>query len=268
MDATSSVGIDEAIGHFVHMRIQSARFSHRPSAVPLMFLLFWAVLCGGCATDGAHSQESQRLHKLAVLPAHSSAESAYTIGVGDVLNIRFYFHDELNEEIPVRPDGRVSLQLIDDTQAAGLTTAELASALKASYAKHLRKPEITVQVMRVAQRRVYVGGEVNKPGLIETADAITAVKAIMQSGGIKDTGNLESVVVLRYRVGMAPEFIRVNLEDDIRNGTKHQDIPLRSYDLVFVPKTFIATANQFVSQYIDKMIPLDRNVGAFWITLF
>jgi polysaccharide biosynthesis/export protein len=254
------------------MHIQPTGLSHRASRISaqllVIALLLWTALCAGCATDRSSSQERQRPRDLAALSTPSPAESAYTIGVGDTLRIRFYFHEELDEDIPVRPDGRVSLQLIDDVLAAGLTPAELVRILKTSYAKHLRKPEITVQVMQVAPRRVYVGGEVKKPGLIETVDVITAVKAIMQAGGVKDTANLESVVVLRYRAGMEPEFLRVNLRDDIRTGTKHEDIPLRAYDLVFVPKTFIATANQFVSQYIDKMIPLERNVGAFWVGIF
>lgn len=233
-------------------------------------LVGWALSCIGCASHGASPGERQPLRDSSALGVThpGEEESAYTIAAGDYLHIRFYFHEELNEDIPVRPDGRVSLQLIDDVQMAGLTPAEAANVLKVSYAKHLRKPDITVQVVRSAPRRIYVGGEVHKPGLIETADVITAVKAIMQAGGIKDTANLESVVVLRYRAGMAPEFRRLNLREDIKTGTRHEDIPLRAYDLVFVPKTFIATANQFVSQYIDKMIPLDRNVGVFWVTLF
>lgn len=231
-------------------------------------LLMWSVLATGCGTSRPAYQESDHLRRLASLPASHETDATYTINPGDLLHIRFYLHDELDEEIPVRPDGRVSLQLIDDVQAAGLTPAELAALLKVSYAKDLRRPEITVHVKGFAPRRVYVGGEVNKPGLIETTDTITAVKAIVQSGGIKDTGNLESVVILRYRAGTAPEFLRVNLKDDITTGASHQDIPLRPYDVVFVPKTFIATANQFMSQYIDQMIPIQRNVGIFWASLF
>lgn len=254
------------------MHLQPVRRSYRPTmmlrTLCAMSLVGWTVLCAGCATNRSSAHESEQLRDSLAVSASLSKESVYTIGVGDHLHIRFYFHEELNEDTPVRPDGRVSLQLIDDVQVVGLTPAEAANALKRSYAKHLRKPEITVQVTHSAPQRIYVGGEVHKPGLIETADVITAVKAIMQAGGVKDTANLESVVVLRYRVGMTPEFLRVNLRDDIRTGTRREDIPLRAYDLVFVPKTFIATANQFVSQYIDKMIPLDRNVGVFWFTLF
>jgi polysaccharide biosynthesis/export protein len=238
--------------------------------VVMISVIVCTALCTGCTTDGSSSRESLRLRDRPALSVSYPVDVAegYTIGVGDQLHIRFYFHEELNEDLPVRPDGRVSLQLVDDVQVVGLTPAEAAKVLKVSYAKLLRKPDITVQVVQSAPRRIYVGGEVHKPGLIETGDVITAVKAIMQAGGVKDTANLESVVVLRYRAGMAPEFLRVNLRDDIKTGTKQEDIPLRAYDVVFVPKTFIATANQFVSQYIDKMIPLDRNVGAFWFTLF
>lgn len=235
--------------------------------LPILWVLMFLTI--GCSATRPAYQESDALRRISLTAGPGQlADEPYLIMAGDRLEIRFYFHDELNEDIPVRPDGRISLQLIDDVRAAGLTPFEFSRTLKQAYASHLRNPEITVMVKVFAPRKVYVGGEVNKPGLVETVDVLTAMKAIVQCGGIKDTGNIESVVVLRYRSSGDPEFIRLDLKDDLESGQSRHDVVLRPYDIVFVPKTFIATANQFMSQYVDQMIPIQRSVGVFWFSIF
>jgi protein involved in polysaccharide export with SLBB domain len=105
---------------------------------------------------------------------------------------------------------------------------------------------------------------VHNPGLIRSQESISVLRAIFQSGGFKDTGNIESVVILRYNGTPTPEFRIVDLKTALKHGSEQQDIWLQSYDVVYVPKTYIASANQFVSEYIDKMIPIQRSIGVFW----
>lgn len=236
----------------------------RMKATILLSFVAMLIALTGCASKTPAYQESEALRRLSMAAGPSSVPDApYPIMPGDRLQIRLYFHTELNEDAPVRPDGYISLQLLDDVRAAGLTPAELSRTLRQAYAAQLKNPEVTVTVKGFAPRKIYVGGEVQRPGLIETVDTLTALKAIVQSGGFKDTGNIESVIVLRYRGKDNPEFLRLNLKEDLMSGTSHQDVVLRPYDIVFVPKTFIADANQFVSEYIDKMIPMQRTVGMF-----
>ncbi len=264
-----SAGFNRAEGPFC--RVRQAWESLLLSA-GVRAVLVWALmlfLVSGCASTPPPYQESEALRRLSLAAGSSTVSgSQYPIMPGDQLKIRFYVHSELNEDALVRPDGYISLQLIDDTRAVGLTPAELSRSLEQAYASRLKNPEITVMVTDVAPRKVYVGGEVQRPGLIETVDTLTALKAIVQSGGLKDTGNIESVIVLRYRGQESPEVLRLNLKRDLVSGTTHQDVVLKPYDIVFVPKTFIADANQFVSEYIDKMIPMQRTIGVYSLFVF
>lgn len=204
--------------------------------------------------------------KSVVLPFGQMPDQSakYVLVPGDVIEIKFFYHAQLNERTPIRPDGRIALQLVDDIQAAGLTPMQLDKALTEAYARHIKDPELSVLVKEFSQRQVYVGGEVHNPGLIRSQESVTALRAIFQSGGFKDTGNLESVVILRYNGTPTPEFMIVDLKTALKHGAEQQDIWLQSYDVVYVPKTYIATANQFMSEYIDKMIPIQRSIGVFW----
>lgn len=191
--------------------------------------------------------------------------SDYILQPGDVINIKFYFNSKLNETIPIRPDGKISLQLIDEVVAAGITPAELDRKLTEKYSDELEYPEIAVIVRSFEGRRVYVGGEVNSPGMIPASAGLTSFQAIMHAGGFKDTSELESVVILRNNGSGKPLFLTVNLEEDLKNHASHNDILLKSFDIVFVPKTTIAKLNQFVEQYITKLIPISLNAGFSWV---
>ncbi len=128
------------------------------------------------------------------------------------MDIKFFFNPELNETVIVRPDGNISLLLIDDVRSAGLTPSELDVLLTQAYARELRKPMITVIVKTFTGQRVYVGGEIGKPGLVELAPGMTALQAVFNAGGFLDTAKPEAVLVIRKGgAADAPIPIRVNL---------------------------------------------------------
>lgn len=221
---------------------------------------------GGCAESRLPRASTDTASKPAILPMGPIPDPSakYILVPGDVVEVKFFYHAQLNERTPIRPDGRIALQLIDDMQAAGMTPMQLDKALTDAYARHIKDPELSVLVKEFAPRQIYVGGEVHNPGLIRSQESVTVLRAIFQSGGFKDTGNLESVVILRYNGTPTPELMIVDLKTALKYGTEQQDIWLQSYDVVYVPKTYIATANQFMSEYIDKMIPIQRSIGVFW----
>ena len=121
---------------------------------------------------------------------------AYTIQPGDSLDIKFFYNPELNESVIVRPDGKISLQLIDDIKASGLAPSELDALLTKNYSKELRKPELTVIVRSFVSQRIFVGGEVNRPGLIPLAAGMSPVQAVFQAGGLKDTAQLKETILI------------------------------------------------------------------------
>jgi polysaccharide biosynthesis/export protein len=180
----------------------------------------------------------------------------YRIQPGDQLDIKFYFSPELNEQLTVRPDGKISLQLVRDVDAAGLTPNELTDRLTKLFQKDLIKPEIAVIVRSFSGYRVFVDGEINKPGLITFVGAMTVTQALSQAGGVRDTANSGSVVLIRREPGAKPLIMTVNV-DKVFDGTDlSEDIPLQPSDIVYVPKSGIANVNQWVDQYLRKNIPI------------
>jgi len=191
----------------------------------------------------------------------SEIEQYYIMQVGDILDIKFFYTPELNETLPIRPDGKISLQLVDEVHAAGLTPAQLDAILTKKYFDRLDKPELAVIVRTFTAHKIYVGGEVRTPGTISFSGDLTALQAIMHAGGYNDTAELRNVVVIRDQGTMTPEFISLNLEELLTRGGTQNDIRLKPRDIVFVPKTGIARLNLFVQQYIDQVIPSALSLG-------
>jgi polysaccharide export outer membrane protein len=159
----------------------------------------------------------------------------YKIQPGDTLDIKFFYNSELNELITVRPDGRISMQLAHEVMAAGKTPAELTKTLEFFYKKELENPEITVIVRSFSAQKVYVGGEVNKPGAVVITSPITVMQAIFAAGGLKDTALISEVIVIRRVSPNKPLVIPVNLKKAIDGTDTNQDITLMPDDVVYVP---------------------------------
>jgi protein involved in polysaccharide export with SLBB domain len=184
----------------------------------------------------------------------------YRIQTGDQLEVKFFYNPELNEQVVVRPDGRISLQLANDTVAAGLTPSALTELLKKKYSTEIDKPEITIIVRTFTSQRVFVDGEVNRAGLVALTEPMTVLQSISQAGGVKDTALLYGVIVIRRTADNKLVTTQLNLENAIDNTDVSQDIPLMANDIVYVPKTTIANINVWVDQYIRKNIPLSAGV--------
>ena len=207
-------------------------------------------LLSGCA-----SQQSNVAPEAAFLTASSSGEPApYFIQPGDQLDIKFFYNPELNETLTVRPDGKISLQLVDEVQAAGLKPLQLDDELTKKYAQELKKPAITVIVKSFGGQRIFVGGEVNNQGLITIAGNMTPLQAVLNAGGFKETANPESAIIIRKGPGNKPVPIAMNLGDARQGKTGSADFLLQPDDIVYVPKSAIAKANKFVNQYIENLL--------------
>ncbi|OFW63681.1 MAG: hypothetical protein A2Y74_01285, partial [Actinobacteria bacterium RBG_13_63_9] len=202
---------------------------------------------------GCSAEQAVRKNEMpAVSRMQEPAE--YRIQPGDELDIKFFYTPELNQTVTVRPDGKVSLQLIDEVEAAGLTPAELDGRITPRYAKEVKEPAITVAVKTFAGRKVYVGGEVGKPGLLDLQPGMTALQAVINAGGFLNTAKPEAALVVRTAITQAPTPIRINLSQAVNGEATRGDMPLQSQDIVYVPKTFIAEANVFVDQYIRGLL--------------
>lgn len=181
----------------------------------------------------------------------------YEIHVGDELDVKFFFNPELNERVIVRPDGRISLQLVPEIVVAGLTPRGLTERLKEEYSRELSKPELTVIVRTFSAQRIYVGGEVEKPGEMRLTGALTTLQAVAMAAGFKDTARLSEVIVIRRNPDRTPLVIPVNLKHAIDGSDVGQDVALLPYDVVYVPKSTLANVNKFVDQFLRQNIPVN-----------
>ncbi|MGB3097575.1 MAG: polysaccharide biosynthesis/export family protein [Candidatus Deferrimicrobiaceae bacterium] len=176
------------------------------------------------------------------------------LGPGDAIDVKFFYVPELNESQNVRPDGVISLQLVGDVPVSGKTPGEVRDELFRLYTPHVKRPDVTVIVRSFRDRRIYVGGEVKKPGVFEMPGPLTALEAVMQAGGVNPlTAKVKTVIVVREKDGK-----RVGTLLDLRQaleGKPTSPYLLEPHDIVFVPQTTITKANQFIDQYINKMVP-------------
>jgi polysaccharide export outer membrane protein len=196
---------------------------------------------------------------------------------GDEIRLRFWFHPELDQTVSVQPDGRIALPLIGEVRAAGLTATELKEAVTAAYRRDLKAPDITiavtpkkifageadvvVTVAKFAQHQVFVGGEVGTPNIIRFEGSLTALQAIMQVGGLKETADLGRVVVLRRLPDGEVQWIQSDLLAPLRGERPENDLALTSGDVLVVPRTGIAELDLFVKQYIRDLIPIPFSVS-------
>lgn len=188
-------------------------------------------------------------------------EGDYKIRAGDQIDIRFYYHPDHNQDnVLVGADGKIDLPLVGEVAAADQTPIQLAQELRRRFASSLRDPEVSVRVKvenALYQPRVYVGGEVSKPGFVTFRPGITVAQAVIEVGGFKDTAAIDSIVLLR-KVGEPNEYkpSKINLERAIEEGDMQANIALGPSDILVVPKTPIAKINVLVEQYIIRMIPI------------
>jgi polysaccharide export outer membrane protein len=180
----------------------------------------------------------------------------YRIQTGDALDIKFFYHSELNESVVVRPDGRISLQLVHEVQASGLTPEQLRQALQNKYGPQISQPEIAVLVRSFSAQKVFVDGEVAKPGLIPLTGQMTVLQSLAMSGVLKDTARVNEIILIRRGPENRPTLMLLNVRKAIDGSDPSQDLSLQPADIIYVPKSPIANFNTWLDQYIRKNIPI------------
>ena len=164
--------------------------------------------------------------------AAATTDSSYRIGPQDVLRIDVWKETEISRSVPVRPDGKISLPLLNDVQAAGLTAMELANVISEGLKKFITNPQVTVTVTEILSQRIYVTGEVTKPGAFPLLPKMTALQAISSAGGFTQFANPKKSYVLRTENGKQVKH-PFNYKE-VLNG-KAEDMPLVPGDTLVVP---------------------------------
>jgi polysaccharide export outer membrane protein len=216
---------------------------------PLVALAMTLAACGG-------SPEVQLPGPPLTSPAAPSS-SAYLLAPGDDVEIRFFSVPELDDRVTVRPDGRISLQLVNDVDAAGQTVEQLRQKLVEQYAGQLKEPIIDVVLRSLGQQHVYVDGEVQKPGEVASVEPITVAMAIAQAGGAREGAKTSDVVLIRRGYNSNPPQASVINLDAVQSGADlTQNIKLANFDVIYVPRKPVTDVNRWVDLYLRQNIPV------------
>jgi polysaccharide export outer membrane protein len=172
-------------------------------------------------------------------PAALAAEESYVIGPEDVLDIAVWNNAALTRSVPVRPDGKISLPLLNDVQAAGLTPMQLRDAIVKALAAYITAPEVSVIVREVHSFKVSVIGEVRTPGRYELKSGATMLDVLALAGGLSEYAERGRIVILR-RNGSGTKRIpfdygKVMERGEGTNGGGHENVAVRPGDIILVP---------------------------------
>ena len=208
----------------------------------LVLLILVACSLAGSARAQSENQPGQE-KKAAKGAAAESAISAdqnavdhseYKIGPQDFIRIDVWKEDQLTRTVPVRPDGKITLPLLNDVQAAGLTPMELAKVIREGLKKYINEPQVTVSVTEINSRRVYVTGEVTRPGTLPLLPNMTVLQALTSSGGFTQFAKIKSIYVLRTTDGKQ-ERLPFNYKEVVNGQKPDQNIQLQPGDVIVVP---------------------------------
>ena len=186
----------------------------------------------------------------------SEREPDYRVYPGDELEITLPSAPELNKTTVIQPDGRIALPLVGPVMVADRTLPELETVLAQAYSSQLLRPQVMVGVKTAQPLKVFVGGEVDKPGVYDMPGDINALQAIIQAGGFKPTAKRKSVVILRRGAdGRAMMRTADLLKGSTRAGVDL--VPLRRFDIIYVPRSDVSEAGLFIQQYFRDLTPID-----------
>ncbi|MBB2198177.1 MAG: polysaccharide biosynthesis/export family protein [Gluconacetobacter sp.] len=183
----------------------------------------------------------------------------YRLSPGDVVALQFTLNPELNEnELSIAPDGTITAPLLGAVDAAGLSLVELKKNLQRRYRAYLRQASFDLLIHSYGAAQIYVGGEVKTQGIYPLKGATDAMQAVVTAGGAIDSAKLAQTIVIRRRGDGRPMMRTVDLRHYLNTADTRDRVMLQPGDLVYVPKTEIASFDIFIDQYLDKSVPFNK----------
>ena len=223
------------------------RYANLLQPVYILILFFLPAACQTARTAAP---------PMTVLPAQANPAtvSRMTLHSGDTIDIQFAYAGQFNQTQTVRPDGKLELQLLGEVAAQGKTVQELRAELMKRYAYNLKHPQLAIFVRGLYGWRVFVSGEVTKPGPVDMPGNLTALQAVILAGGfIGDTAEKRNVIVIRnesgHLAGMKLDF------KGTLDGTGGAPFYLQPQDIVYVPRTTIANMDLWMQQHLWRILP-------------
>jgi polysaccharide export outer membrane protein len=191
------------------------------------------------------------------------AEPIYRLQAPDEIEISILPQEELNRRVFIRPDGKISLPLIGDVAAEGLTPMELSEKLTQEFSKYVKNPAVSVIVTGFFSKKIYVIGEVFRQGPVPYTGPMTAFEAVEEAGSFTRRASLGRVIVVRGDL-KSPQVVDIDLKNVVKKGLTERDVYLQPSDIVFVPPNGFAKAGYAIEQVLFPFMPIlgvGRDIG-------
>ena len=158
----------------------------------------------------------------------------YVIGADDVLDVSVWKEQELTRTLQVRPDGKISMPLLGDVQAAGLTPGQLGQSVSEKLKKYLTAPQVTVILTQINSQRVYITGEVTRPGAYPVLPGMTILQAITSAGGLTQYANTKKIFLMRDENHIQTKY-PFSYKEVLDGRKAGENLPVRAGDTIVVP---------------------------------
>jgi polysaccharide export outer membrane protein len=215
----------------------------RPVALALVMVvgLAAALAAAGQQKPPAGAPATQKPATPPVVAPAASLPADYVLGPDDVLRVEFWRDKDLSADATVRPDGKITLPLLNDVQAAGLTPDQLRDRVLELAKRYVEDPSLTIVVKEIRSRKVFITGEVNKPGVYLINDRMTVLQLIAMAGGLTEFAKAKDIVIMRPESGGVvrpagqPITFGFNYKEVLARRNLKQNIELKPGDTVIVP---------------------------------
>jgi len=221
----------------------------------LKSLFYTVAFTGALVACGPVVTHKSPLEELKAAPVNTP----YRIGAGDTLAIKFFFSPELNETMQVRPDGKISLTFIPEIQAAGITPQELGKNIRTALRHRVKQADVAVIVREAASHKVFVGGEVAKPGTVALMGGETIMQVLNAAGWITPTARRKEIALVRTDAAGKQSTYAINLNKIIKGEDMAQNVVLQAGDVILVPPSDITAFDRWVDQHIRLATPIPVN---------
>lgn len=232
----------------------------------LTSLIFLIIFLAGCASTGSNvgegEKESAALLREDLVKPESIKISEFVLGVGDIIEITVYRHDDLKRSIKINSTGKIMFPLIGDVQASGVGVLNLRDELKERLSKYIVDPQITIDISTIQSQKIIVLGEVRSPGIFTLDSDLTIMDAISKAGGMTTDAKLSNVILIRRNQGK-PQVASLDLKKVFNDGDFSQNIALQNGDVVYLPATVIADVSRFfsyLSQILSPIVNLESGI--------
>ena len=201
----------------------------------LVLCLIASPVCGQSGSTAGAKQSAPPTQPETNATASSPHDNNFVIGNDDVLAINVWKEPEISRSIPVRSDGKISLPLVGEVQAAGLTPLKLEQAIAGRLTNYISEPEVTVIVQQINSQKFNILGQVNKPGSYVITNSATVLEGIAMAGGFRDFAKQKSIYILRQNPDGTQTRLPFNYKDVVKGVKPEQNVKLQPRDTIVVP---------------------------------